>query len=157
MKISKVIIFFLTILFFSSLANDNAFSQILERDRLEINISYLVPHSEVVFKRAYGGIIGLDLKYLHQLKSHLLLGALFEHSRFKIDDPEVIEAAPITRHTKSNTSSGAIVGGVEYPLNKIINATFQIGLGYSWISLKNKPNNFSLKESGPMLRFLFAT
>jgi hypothetical protein len=93
---------------------------------------------------------------LRQLKSHLLLGVLFDHARFEIDNLEIIEAAPNTRHTKSNISSGAIVGGVEYPLNKIINATFQIGLGYSWISLKNKPNNFSLKESGPMLRPLFA-
>jgi hypothetical protein len=159
MRTLKATISILVILFSSSLVDDNALGQVTKRNRLEINISYLVPHSKVVFKRSYGGIIGVDLTYLRKVKSHLLLGGLFEHSRFKLDDPEVIKATPIARHTKSNISSGAIVGGVEFPLNKIINATFQIGLGYSWILLKmnqiiSRITN-QVRCSGPCLQFNF--
>ncbi|HEX9972106.1 MAG TPA: hypothetical protein VGD14_08560 [bacterium] len=155
MRITKIIIFSFVVLFFHSLVNDNALSQVSEQNQLEINLSYMVPNSEIVFKRSYGGIIGLNLKYLRRVTHTLLLGGLFEHSRFEIDDPDLIDSAPITRHTKMKIYSGGIIGGVEYPMNKTINSIFQIGFGYSWVSLKNKPNNFSFTESGPLLRPLF--
>ena len=121
------------------------YSQTNFANKLELKISYPIPNSQNTFKNVWEGVNSYCGSYNRLVTEHLFIGTLFQYSKFQINKEK------IDLNTTSNTSSLAFLAGSNFEFIDKISLVFNLGLGYSWISYKNKDFDFSMKENGILI------